>query len=90
MLAFLLVSGEQTSSAAFGIPNEAIEQMARKNDGVSAKRTRRLPRRPPSCQQQVQRYGDRHIGIIRAPTRDLDIDLRWLAPSVEAAALRLS
>jgi len=30
LLAFLLVSGEQTLPATFDIPNEGIEQMARK------------------------------------------------------------
>jgi hypothetical protein len=37
LLAFLLVSGEQTFTENFAIPNERIEQMARKNDGASAK-----------------------------------------------------
>jgi hypothetical protein len=32
----VLVSGEQTFTANFAIPNEGIEQMARKNDGASA------------------------------------------------------
>jgi hypothetical protein len=32
----VLVSGEQTFSANFAIPNEGIERMARKNDGASA------------------------------------------------------
>jgi hypothetical protein len=36
LLVFLLVSGEQTFMANFAIPNERIEQMARKNDGASA------------------------------------------------------
>jgi hypothetical protein len=34
LLAFLLVSGEQTFAATFAIPNKGIEQMARKNDGA--------------------------------------------------------
>jgi hypothetical protein len=37
LLAFLLVSGEQTFTENFAIPNERIEQIARKNDGASAK-----------------------------------------------------
>jgi hypothetical protein len=36
LLAFLLVSGEQTFTENFAIPNERIEQIARKNDGASA------------------------------------------------------
>ena len=36
LLVFLLVSGEQTFTATFAIPNEGIEQMARKNDGACA------------------------------------------------------
>jgi hypothetical protein len=36
LLVFLLVSGEQTFTANFAIPNEGIEQMALKNDGASA------------------------------------------------------
>jgi hypothetical protein len=36
LLAFLLVSSEQTFTANFAIPNEGIEQMARKNNGASA------------------------------------------------------
>jgi hypothetical protein len=36
MLVFLLASGEQTFTTTFAIPNEGIEQMARKNDGVCA------------------------------------------------------
>jgi hypothetical protein len=32
----VLVSGEQTFTANFAIPNEGIEQMARKNDGACA------------------------------------------------------
>jgi hypothetical protein len=36
LLAFLLVSREQTFTANFAIPNEGIEQMARKNDGAGA------------------------------------------------------
>jgi hypothetical protein len=36
LLAFLLVSREQTFTANFAIPNEGIEQMARKNHGASA------------------------------------------------------
>jgi hypothetical protein len=36
LLAFLLVSGEQTFTATFGIPNEGIEQIASKNDGANA------------------------------------------------------
>jgi hypothetical protein len=35
LLVFLLVSGEQTFTANFAIPNERIEQMA-KNDGACA------------------------------------------------------
>jgi hypothetical protein len=35
-LVFLLVSGEQTFTATFAIPNEGIEQMARRNDGACA------------------------------------------------------
>ena len=31
-----MVSGEQTFTATFAIPNEGIEQMARKNDGACA------------------------------------------------------
>ena len=31
----VLVSGEQTFTANFAIPNEGIEQMARKNDGAN-------------------------------------------------------
>jgi hypothetical protein len=40
LLAFLLVSGEQTFTENFAIPNERIEQIARKNDGASANSTR--------------------------------------------------
>jgi hypothetical protein len=36
LLAFLLVSREQTFTANFAIPNEGIEQMTRKNDGACA------------------------------------------------------
>jgi hypothetical protein len=36
LLVFLLVSGEQTFTATFAIPNEGIEQMARKNGGACA------------------------------------------------------
>ena len=36
MLALLLVSGQQTFTANFAIPNEGIEQIARRNDGASA------------------------------------------------------
>jgi hypothetical protein len=36
LLVFLLVSGEQTFTENFAIPNERIEQIARKNDGASA------------------------------------------------------
>lgn len=36
LLAFLLVSGEQTFAANSLFPNDGIEQMARKNDGASA------------------------------------------------------
>jgi hypothetical protein len=36
LLAFLLVSEEQTFTANFAIPNEGIEQMARKDDCASA------------------------------------------------------
>jgi hypothetical protein len=32
----VLVSGEQTFTANFAIPNEGIEQMARKNGGACA------------------------------------------------------
>lgn len=32
----VLVSGEQTFTLTFAIPNEGIEQMARKNDGAHA------------------------------------------------------
>jgi len=32
----VLVSGEQTFTATFAIPNEGIEQMARKNGGACA------------------------------------------------------
>jgi hypothetical protein len=31
-----LVSGDQTFPVTFAVPNEGIEQMARKNDGVCA------------------------------------------------------
>jgi hypothetical protein len=36
----VLVSGEQTFTANFAIPNEGIEQMARKNDGANPKQIR--------------------------------------------------
>jgi hypothetical protein len=36
LLAFLLISGEQTFTENFAVPNERIEQIARKNDGASA------------------------------------------------------
>jgi hypothetical protein len=36
LLVFVLVSGEQTFTATFAIPNEGIEQMSRKNGGASA------------------------------------------------------
>jgi hypothetical protein len=36
LLAFLLVSGTNVFTAHSAIPNEEIEQMARKNDGVNA------------------------------------------------------
>jgi hypothetical protein len=36
LLALLLVSGQQTFTANFAIPNEGIEQIARRNDGASA------------------------------------------------------
>ena len=36
LLAFLLASVNQTFGANFDIPNEGIEQMARKNNGASA------------------------------------------------------
>jgi hypothetical protein len=36
LLALLLVSGQQTFTANFAIPNERIEQIARRNDGASA------------------------------------------------------
>jgi hypothetical protein len=36
LLVFLLVSGDQTFPVTFAVPNEGIEQMARKNDGVCA------------------------------------------------------
>jgi hypothetical protein len=51
LLVLLLVSGEQTFTATFAIPNEGIEQMTRKNDGAvrqpqADQDRRRLPRRP--------------------------------------------
>jgi hypothetical protein len=41
LLAFLLVSRNQTFPANFDIPNEGIEQIARKNDGASANKGQR-------------------------------------------------
>jgi hypothetical protein len=58
LLAFLLVSGEQTFAATFAIPNKGIEQMARKNDGActNPKQIRRPHGQPfPSMPREMEK-----------------------------------